>query len=201
MNAEDCLVGRRSVRKYTEEPISVSQLEEIVALARYAPSWKNQQPTRYHVVMSEGVISRIADKAVAGFTPNARTMLRCRALVIVTVKKKLSGFEKDGTPSTPQGTHWQSFDAGIAVQTFCLAAHCKGIGSVVLGIFDEKELRKIVSLPEDEQVACLLAMGYPLVTGKPAPPRLSVAELLDIIEEPVGAGETRSDAPSQTQAS
>lgn len=195
MNAEECITGRRSVRKYTEQPVPGSLLREIVELARFAPSWKNLQPTRYHIITSAKLIDRLAEEAVSGFKPNARTMRRCQALAVVTVRKKLSGYEKDGSPSTPQGEHWQSFDAGIAAQTFCLAAHCKGVGSVILGIFDEDVIRRLLSLPEDEQVACLIAMGYPLVADKPAPPRRDVSELLNLIEE------SRDDAISAASPS
>lgn len=183
MKAEECITGRRSVRKYTGQPISGSLLREIAELARFAPSWKNLQPARYHIITAADLIDRLAEEAVSGFKPNANTIRRCQALTVLTVKKKLSGYEKDGSPSTPQGEHWQSFDAGIAAQTFCLAAHSKGIGSVILGIFDEVVLRRLIPLPEDEQVACLIAMGYPLVADKPAPPRRDICELLNLIEE------------------
>lgn len=41
------------------------------------------------------------------------------------------------------------FDAGIAAQTFCLAAHEKGIGTVILGVFDDKKLRKLQAFQKD----------------------------------------------------
>ncbi len=57
----------------------------------------------------------------------------------------MSGYEHDGTFSTPQNDRWEVFDAGIATQTFCLAAHAKGVGSVILGIFDEEKIHQYVS--------------------------------------------------------
>ena len=77
--------------------------------------------------------------------------------------------------------HWQSFDAGIAAQTFCLAAHALGVASVILGIFDENKIKSICNLPENQDVMALIAIGYPLETEKEAPKRLDVNEMLDFI--------------------
>ena len=64
------------------------------------------------------------------------------------------------------------------VLPFC----CKGVGSVILGVFDENKIRQYISLPENERVTNLIALGYPLEQAKSAPPRKEVSELLDIIE-------------------
>lgn len=77
--------------------------------------------------------------------------------------------------------HWQSFDAGIAAQTSCLAAHALGVASVILGIFDENKIKSICNLPENQDVMALIAIGYPLETEKEAPKRLDVNEMLDFI--------------------
>ena len=50
MNAKECLETRRSIRKYKSDAIPVDVLNEIVETSKYAPSWKNTQIARYHVV-------------------------------------------------------------------------------------------------------------------------------------------------------
>ena len=182
MQIEECIKRRRSVRKYSEEEINNEVLSEIVDFARFSPSWKNTQVVRYHVVKNPDIKEKIAQNCVLGFEFNAKTIVRCKALVIVSVVTKLSGYEKDGSYSTSQEDRWEMFDAGIANQTFCLAAHSKGVGSVILGVFDENKIRQYVSLPENERVTNLIALGYPLEPAKSGPPRKEVVELLDIIE-------------------
>lgn len=182
MQIEECIKSRRSVRKYSEEEINNEVLSEIVDFARFSPSWKNTQVVRYHVVKNPDIKEKIAQNCVLGFEFNAKTIVRCKALVIVSVVTKLSGYEKDGSYSTSQEDRWEMFDAGIANQTFCLAAHSKGVGSVILGVFDENKIRQYVSLPENERVTNLIALGYPLEPAKSGPPRKEVVELLDIIE-------------------
>lgn len=182
MKIEECIKSRRSVRKYSDEEISNEVLSEIVDLARFSPSWKNTQVVRYHVVKNPDIKEKIAQNCVLGFEFNAKTIVRCKALVIVSVVAGISGYEKDGSFSTSQEDRWEMFDAGIANQTFCLAAHSKGVGSVILGVFDENKIRQYVSLPENERVTNLIALGYPLEPAKIGPPRKEVVELLDIIE-------------------
>ena len=62
------------------------------------------------------------------------------------------------------------FNAGIAAQTFCLAAHEKGIGTCIMGIFDEYKIADVIGLPENQKVGVIIAAGYP--DEEPtAPPR------------------------------
>ena len=88
-----------------------------------------------------------------------------------------SGFERDGSYTTSKEDRWEMFDAGIATQTFCLAAHEKGVGSVIMGIFDEDKVAELISLEEGRKVAALIAVGYP--DEEPAlPKRKEVEELV-----------------------
>ena len=95
------------------------------------------------------------------FAFNQKTASHAPALVVLTMLTSRSGYERDGSFSTSQGTHWQSFDAGIAAQTFCLAAHALGLGTVIMGIFDEDKVKQVVDIPEGQKVAALIAVGHP----------------------------------------
>ena len=181
MEFSDCIRGRRSVRRFSDREIDRADIERIVDMARYSPSWKNSQTVRYHVVLDEGAKGEIARGGVCGFERNTKTIDSSRALVVVTTVTGICGYEPDGSFSTAQQDRWEAFDAGAAAQTFCLAAHAKGLGSVILGIFDEPAIRAIVPLPQSERLAALIALGYPLEAPKAAPPRKEVDELLDLI--------------------
>ena len=181
MELKDCIQGRRSIRRYTGEPIPKETIERIVALAAYAPSWKNTQVARYTVITDKALIEKIARECVLGFTHNTSILMNCAALAIQSVVGKRSGYERDGSFSTTQGTHWESFDAGIAAQTFCLAAHDLGVGTCILGVFDEKKVAELIGLPTAQAVTALIPMGYPAESPN-APMRKSAAELLKYIE-------------------
>ena len=181
MDAKELLIGRRSHRRFTEQQVSAEELAVVVEEARFAPSWKNTQTVRYTAILDGEVKNRIADEAVMGFAFNQKTIHSAPALIVVTTIDGRSGYERDGSASTSKGSHWQSFDAGAAAQTFCLAAHLHGLGTVIMGIYDEAVLKTLLPIPEDESVSALIAIGYAADTPD-APRRKDVAELLRIIE-------------------
>ena len=74
MEAIKCIETRRSIRKFKDTKISHEVMEEIVKAASYAPSWKNTQITRYVVVESDALKSKIANEGVLGFTYNTGTI-------------------------------------------------------------------------------------------------------------------------------
>ena len=161
MEALECIKTRRSVRKFTEQPVDRALLEQVVAAAAYAPSWKNTQIARYTVVTDPAKKQRLADECMMDFAFNQKTSSHASALVVVTAITGRSGYERDGSFSTSQGTHWQSFDAGVAAQTFCLAAHALGLGTVIMGIFDEAKVRAVLDLPAEQMVSAIIAIGHP----------------------------------------
>jgi len=151
-------------------------LEEIVATASYAPSWKHTQITRY-IAVEGSLKDQIANQACDAWKPNADIINSAPVLMVISVIKNRSGFERDGSYSTPRKDGWQMYDAGVASQTFCLAAHDKGIGSVILGIFDSQKVASILEVPEDRDVIALIPIGYP-AEEPVAPKRKSVEDLL-----------------------
>lgn len=181
MEAIKCILERRSVRKFKEEKVAHDVINEIVEAASYAPSWKNTQITRYTVVEDEAIKAKIADECVLDFVYNAKTIKRAPQLVVVTAVLGRSGYEKDGSYTTPKEDRWQNFDTGIATQTFCLAAADKGVGTVILGIFDDDKVAEAINLEEGQQVHALIAMGYPETEPGSAPPRKEAAELVRFI--------------------
>lgn len=173
MDVKECILTRRSVRKFTDTPVSHETLETIVAEAAYAPSWKNTQVSRYIAIEDPAILAAICE-TYAPF--NARVISGCKTLIAQTFIKSRSGFERDGSYSTDRGEGWQYYDCGIACQTFCLAAHEHGVGSVVLGIFDRKGLEQYLQIPEDQELMALIAIGYP--AEEPAAPKRKPVETL-----------------------
>jgi nitroreductase len=158
METQSCILSRRSIRKFTDTPVSHETLEKIIAAAAYAPSWKNTQISRYIAIENPDMLRAICE-TYAPF--NARIIGGCKTLIAQTFVKNRSGFERDGSYSTDRDGGWQYYDCGIAAQTFCLAAHDLGIGSVILGVFDRKALEAYLEIPEDQELMALIAIGYP----------------------------------------
>ncbi|MBQ7784241.1 MAG: nitroreductase family protein [Oscillospiraceae bacterium] len=176
MNTIECINTRRSVRKYTDKEISQESLNNIVKAAAMAPSWKNTQTSRWNIITDKKLIEKISNEAVLGFEKNAKTIGRCTCLAVQTVVTGLAGYEPDGSFTTSKNDGWEMYDAGIAAQTFCLAAHEMGIGTVIMGIIDDVRLAELLDIPDSERVIAAIAMGYPEFEPN-MPPRKSVEEI------------------------
>ena len=148
MNVTECIKTRRSIRKFKPDPVDHSIIDSVVSSASYSPSWKNTQITRYIAVEDRSVLSEIADK----YTPdyNSKIIRQAPVLMAVTFVKGRCGFERDGSFTTKKEDRWQMFDAGVSCQTFCLAAWDKGLGTVIMGVFDEDGIAELLGIPEDQ---------------------------------------------------
>lgn len=175
MTANECIRGRRSIRKFTNQPVSHELLAQVVETASYAPSWKHTQITRYIAV--EGEKKNALAKCTSLFPGNGVIMENAPMVVAVTMIKGRSGYERDGSFSTPKGDRWQMYDAGVASEAFCLAAYEQGLGTVIMGLFDEDEASKLLELPEDRELVALIPVGYP-AESPVAPRRKAVEDLL-----------------------
>ncbi len=175
MNATECIKGRRSIRKYKEQKVEHSLLKSIISTASFSPSWKNTQITRYIAIEDTSIIQKIA----TDFTPeyNSNIINQVSTLIAVTFIKGRCGFERDGSFSTKKEDRWQMFDVGVACQSFCLAAHEVGLGTVIMGIWDEEGITELLDIPETQELAALIAIGYPDIAPE-APKRKPVETLL-----------------------
>lgn len=175
MNITECIKTRRSIRRYKADPVDHSIIESVVSSASYSPSWKNTQITRYIAVEDRSILSQIADK----YTPdyNSNIIRQAPVLIAVTFIKGRCGYERDGSFTTKKGDRWQMFDVGAACQSFCLAAWDKGLGTVIMGVFDEDGISGLLGIPAEQELGALIAMGYPDIEPD-APRRKTVEQLL-----------------------
>ena len=176
MTAKECILSRRSTRKFKADPVDHALLESVIETASYAPSWKHTQIVRYIAVEGE-LKNKIAREYTTSYPGNGKIIENAPLLIAVTVIKNRCGFERDGSYTTDRGDTWQMFDAGVASQTFCLAAHDAGLGTVIMGIFDRPEITEALSIPEDRELVALIPVGY--ADEEPvAPKRKPVSDLI-----------------------
>ncbi len=175
MNTIACIKSRRSIRRYLPRKVAHEIIEELIACAKWAPSWNNCKAVRYTVVEREEDLKELADTLVA--SENIHIVRNAPLIFIISNVKKRSGYERDGHTSSAKGDSWEMFDAGAACQTLCLAAAELGLGTVIMGTFDEIGIGRFAGIPENEEIIALVACGYADETPK-APRRKEVAEIL-----------------------
>ena len=174
MELEQCIRARRSIRKFKNAPIEKGTVEKLITAAQKAPSWKNSQVSRYFAVLSEENKAKLM-KCLPDF--NQRSAANASALIVTTVIKGRSGFERDGSYSTHLKDGFQYFDNGLQVQNLCLQAHALGLGTLIMGIYDQQKVRQIAAIPEEQEIVAIIAVGYPDVSPD-MPPRKEIDEIL-----------------------
>lgn len=181
MDAIKLIEERRSVRKFKQEKVSRDTMTDIVSLSRWAPSWGNFQIARYTLIDNKDIIKRLTTEGVNDFVYNINTLKEAKGVAILSFVKGKSGKLEEDKYATTKNNDWEVFDAGIACQTFCLAAHAKGVGTCVMGIINEKSISEIVGLPQDETVAALIVYGYEEGEHAPATPRKDIKDIMRFI--------------------
>lgn len=156
MEAIECIMSRRSIRKFTDVPASEAQIDMVLRAAMAAPSAGNQQPWRF-VVLTE----RDALNAAAATTPYGK-MLESAAFGLIVC---------GDTSELKHPTMWEQ-DCSAAVQNALLAAHALGLGAVWLGFWPKMErvepLKRAFSIPEGVEPLAVIAFGDPAEEKGPA---------------------------------
>jgi nitroreductase len=187
MELFDAINNRRSIRRYTADPVDEQAVNKVLDAGRWAPSWANTQCWRFIVVRDPDVKAKIGqslmkvqreDQLVNN--PATKTISDIPVLVVVCAEMGVSGCKPGATPDGNYVTDkddWFMFDTALAVQNMVLAAHGLGLGTVIIGAFDAKMVEEILGVPEGYRVVVLFPLGVPAREGK-APPRKELTELV-----------------------
>jgi nitroreductase len=175
METQQCIVQRRSVRRFTDQDVTNEQLKEIMEAARLAPSWANTQCWEFIIVRDQAIKEKLAE-TMPETNPARKATINAPVVLVTCGKLGKSGFYKD-KPATSKGDNWYLYDVGLATQNISLAAHAMGLGSVILGLFDADAAGKVLNLPDSVKVVTLMPLGVPVKESK-APPRKPLCEFV-----------------------
>lgn len=78
MDAIKCLISRRSIREYTDQPVTGRDVEDIVMMSQMASCWENTQPIRYVAVLNQELKDRLAKECTAAFLGIRRISMQRR---------------------------------------------------------------------------------------------------------------------------
>lgn len=177
MELDVCIRGRRSIRKYLDRPVSRELVLKVMEAAQFAPSWKNSQVSRYYVVDTEEKRQQLLS-CLPEF--NQRNVENAPVLIVTCVVKERSGFERDGSYSTHLKEGVQYFDHGLQVENLCLKAWELGLGTLIIGLYDENAIRKLLQVPNAQEIVSVIGMGYPDVEPE-MPNRKRVEDIVTFI--------------------
>jgi nitroreductase len=151
----DLVLSNRSYRRFMQnEPVGESTLRDLVDLARLTPSGSNLQPLRYILssdpTRNANVFPTLAWAGYLTDWAGPAEGERPSAYIVILSDKEVSGN--------------CAMDCGIAAQTILLGAAEKGLGGCMIGSVDRKELRVILGIAEQYDIALVIALGAPAET-------------------------------------
>ncbi|MFO7496311.1 MAG: nitroreductase family protein, partial [Desulfobacterales bacterium] len=136
----DVLQQRRSIRRYEERPVSGETLAAVLEAVRWSPSWANTQCWEI-VVVTDAAIKVSLQETIGKGNPATKALAAAPVVLAICARLKTSGYYKD--QATTKFGDWFLFDLGIATQSLCLAAHDLGLGTVVVGLFDQDKAAQV----------------------------------------------------------
>ncbi len=153
---DEVLTGRRSVRSYDPaKKISEQEVRTLLAAVQDAPSWANQQPTKYYVAISPEKLAAVQD-LVGG---NKDRIKDAPILIVSTYERGKSGFFR-GNPANEVGDGWGAYDNGLSNCYLVLQARAMGFDTLIMGMREADKLRILFSIPDNEAVMAVIALGY-----------------------------------------
>jgi nitroreductase len=152
----DPILSRRSIRRYTDEPVSDEDLRYLLEAAMAAPSAGNQQPWFFVVTRDRDTIDRIPD-----LHPHARMMLQAQAAILIV-----------GQTEGLSHPHHMPHDCSAATENILLAAESRGLGGVWLGVYPNEDriagMRELFEVTEPYVPFSLVAIGHPAERKPPS---------------------------------
>jgi nitroreductase len=155
---------RKSIRKYKNDEIEDEKLEKILESARIAPSAANRQEWKFLIVKNQETRDKLVEAA------HGQQFVAQAPITIVACST-------ESERVMPCGQHAYTVDLSIAVSFMILEATELGLGTCWLGAFDERKVKKILSIPEDIRVPAMFTLGY--ADEKPTPrPRKALNDIV-----------------------
>lgn len=171
----ELVMQRYSVRAYSNNPVEQEKIDRCIEAARLAPSACNSQPWTFIVVNDVEKKSSLADTTSNKLLPLNHFTKQAPVMIVLVIEKpkftaELGSFIKD--------RDFSLIDIGIAAEHICLQAVSDGLGTCMLGWFNEKKVREILEIPSGKRIGLMITLGYPKNAKRKNRPRKGVEEVL-----------------------
>ncbi len=157
MNFSELLLKRESVRKYSTRAVEKDAIEQIMEACRLAPSACNSQPWRFVVVTDPELKDKVA-RATFGSVLRFNRFVLQAPVIAALVAEPPNWLSKIG--SSIKDKDFYLMDIGIVAEHFCLQAAELGIGSCMIGWFDETRVKELLNIPSKKRIPLLITLGY-----------------------------------------
>jgi nitroreductase len=155
--------NRQSDRSFTSQEVSRKDILKCLQAAQLAPSACNSQPWKFIVIDDAALVKQVA----AAITENAMGINQFAAtapVLVAVVEEEAALMPK--IQGKVASNRWAQFDLGSATEHFCLQATELGLGTCIMGAFNEDAVKTLLKIPQERHIFVMLAMGYPAGCGR-----------------------------------
>ena len=153
---KELIIKRQSSRKFKTEAVPAEAIDACIEAARLAPSACNSQPWKFIVVDDEALKRQVGEAAASMGMNKFCPFAPCIAAVVLEKPGVISAIG-----SVLKDKEYALMDIGIAAEHFCLQAAELGLGTCMVGWFDEKKVRQLLGIPKNKRIPLLITIGYP----------------------------------------
>lgn len=163
MTFNELILTRQSVRRYAGTIVEPEKIIQCLEAARLAPSASNSQPWKFIVVNKEPLRTEVAKATFSDIKLINKYTLQAPVMVVIVIEKA-KWFTR--LAMQVKKKEWPLIDIGIAAEHFCLQAAELGLGTCMIGWFEEDKIQKLLQIPSDKTIGLLISVGY-AVDGYP----------------------------------
>ncbi|MDP4282406.1 MAG: nitroreductase family protein [Bacteroidota bacterium] len=151
--------NRQSVRAYNpDRPVEPEKLERCIEAVRLAPSACNAQPWKL-IVINDPELKQAVAKAAEAKWLGFNNFPQQAPVLVAIVRENPNLSSKLGTILKDKS--YTLMDVGIAAVHFCLQAASEGLGTCMMGWFNEEAVRTLLGVPKNKRIELLITVGYP----------------------------------------
>ena len=148
---------RQSDRQYINKPVDMEIINRCIEAARIAPSASNSQPWKFIVVDDPELKDKVARKTFGPLKSFNKFVPQAPVIIAIVLEKPKLTTELGGRLKKKE---YPLIDIGIAAEHICLQATEEGLGSCMLGWFDEKSVKSLLGVPDKKSIPLLITLGY-----------------------------------------
>ncbi|MBT3382772.1 MAG: NAD(P)H nitroreductase [Prolixibacteraceae bacterium] len=157
MTFKELINRRQSVRKYQEKTVEREKLQQLIEAVRLAPSASNSQPWKLIIVDEPGLKDKVARATFSKVVSFNKFAPQAPVVAVLVIEKPKVITQLGGSIKKRE---FPLIDIGIAAEHFCLQATELGLGTCMLGWFNEKKIKHLLNIPKKKRIGLVITLGY-----------------------------------------
>ncbi|MDD5757549.1 MAG: nitroreductase family protein [Desulfobulbaceae bacterium] len=157
MKFAELLTIRQSVRQYQDKLVEDELIVQLIEAVRLSPSASNSQPWKLIMVTDPDLRAEVANKTFSPLVSFNKFVPQAPLLAVIALQKPKLITQIGGRLKERE---FPLIDIGIAAENFCLQAAELGLGTCMLGWFDEEAIKTLLRIPQSIRIGLMISAGY-----------------------------------------